>query len=609
MIIAIQFCTFRDTLLGGASISKITSLQRIDSLYNPDLHDWQIRAPFDPCVYIFQQPVAFQVIRTFSQNAFPYWNPNASAGQPILANIESEVFNPLKYLFPASLERLYNFGIVAKVILAAIGVFVASRVVGLSWWAGFTAALTFAFCPFFLREIELTTETWCYPWIFACFAWFGESVNLRRAAILGLLCGVACACIHPLSSFNVIMLGTFHSLFVHICNRAAKTKIAVKDVVKFSSCLSLAGIIALCVCAPVLFPFCEYITVASSHKLDGFSLHNVPFRSLICCLLVPLLGGNTPFLGFFFLPVILGCAFLCRPIRWPIYLSLILAMLLCTLFGPLSIVFSHFPLNVLEPIYVLGWFLLLASILFADNVERFLLFKTDWNLVIFILVAAIVSCVLPHLLFSNPTLLREMAWDGGMDPMSVNWNSNRRDIVLTSLSCLAVVFIRLFNKPKLLGWLLPVLFLIGNFFTEVCIAKNSLPSQAHFNYPETPVVAYLRSHTHQRFIATGRHFFWPNISSVWDLPDFRSFNSMYPQGFLRFLSICGARKYFATHYRFEDSLGPALDLASVAKVISRGAVWDRQFEHAILSLPQNRVASFRNYDLKSTSLSFMLTAV
>lgn len=602
MIIAIHFFAFRDTLFNGVSISKITSLHRIDSLYNSDLHDWQIRAPFDPCVYIFQQPIAFQVIRTISQNAWPHWNPNASAGQPILANIESEVFNPLKYLFPATSERLYNLGIVAKVILAGIGVFAASRVIGLSLWAGFLAAITYTFCPFFLREIELTTETWSYPWILACFAWFGENVKLRRAAILGLVCGVVCACIHPLSSFNVIVLGTFHSLLMHICNRAAKSKADFKDILRFSGFLAIAGIIALCICAPVLFPFCEFLTVASSHKLDGFSLHNVPFRSLVCCLLVPLLGGNTPFLGVFSLPVILGSGFLCRPINWPIYISLLLAMLVCTLLGPLSIVFSRFPLNVLEPIYVLGWFLLLSSVLFAHNVERFLLFKSDWKLVAFILVAAIISCVLPNLLASSPTLLREMAWDGGMEPMSINWNSNRRDIVLTICICIAVASIKLCNKPKLLGWLFPLLLVFGNFFTEAFIAKNALPAQAHFNYPETPVVAYLKCHLHQRFIATGRHFFWPNISSVWNLPDFRSFNSMYPQGFLRFLNICGARKYFATHYRFEDSLGPALDLASVSKIISRGAVWDRKFEQDILSHSQKRVAYFKDYDLKSASL-------
>jgi hypothetical protein len=97
---------------------------------------------------------------------FPYWNPYFSAGQPIAANPEHEVFYPLTWLILLpSYDLGYRLHILIHLYIGLIGMYALLRSMELRVPAAFFGALTFGLGGIYLSYINLLPILFCAAWL------------------------------------------------------------------------------------------------------------------------------------------------------------------------------------------------------------------------------------------------------------------------------------------------------------------------------------------------------------------------------------------------------------------------------------------------------------
>jgi hypothetical protein len=124
---------------------------------------------------------AKQILREIVQSGeFPYWNRYFSAGQPMAANPEHEVFYPLTYLV---LLPSYNFGfrllILLHISIALGGMYALLRSMELRPFAAWFGAVSWGVGGLILSYVNLLPYLFCAAWLpFTCL--FARRFLLRR---------------------------------------------------------------------------------------------------------------------------------------------------------------------------------------------------------------------------------------------------------------------------------------------------------------------------------------------------------------------------------------------------------------------------------------------
>ncbi|MFA7336428.1 MAG: YfhO family protein [Candidatus Obscuribacterales bacterium] len=589
---------FAKTIFFGKPVSKTFATSSMDSLYYPQVKAVNISSPIDPCIYFFQMPTAISVERIWKQGQIPLWNPNNACGHPIMANIESGVFSWHHFLFPSSSEYLYNLGIIARLIVAAMGTFFLTRSFKVQSKFATVAGLTYALCPHILREVELTKENWSFPWILLLFMSCGRQPSLKHLVILATSCGLICATIHPECSFNLIMLGC---LMVTLQRSLESTSATIiergKTAMASASWLLLVGICVFCVAAPVLLPFAEFMRNSDCYKFEECTPPTVSLAALLLTLIHPAMSGASPFLSIFCIPASILAFY--KPRRE------IIALLICavltigteSLVGPLAELFRHKPFNMLEPIYLLPVCMLLLACLMAEGWQKLASSQGKTPVLLFSTTCLALAAVPPILSYMQVPL-SSLDWE--VDKYTLVWSAWKRDCAITLASCLLFALSRIRKKSSLAVDIVMVTALLS----QLTVSRLSLPVHDSFAYRPTGPVPWLQEHP-GRSLAMGRHFIIPNINLVWDLSDFRHFNGLYPPRYLDFQSLCGGRRYFATHYRYEDSLTNAVDLASVKYLTSRSPVFNGSELRAELVNQLQPLAAFQqDFAIAGTSINY-----
>jgi hypothetical protein len=108
-----------------------------------------------------------QVLREIVQHGeFPYWNRNFSAGQPIAANPEHEVFYPLTWLI---LLPSYNFGyslhVLLHIYIGLLGMYALLRSMELRPEAAWFGATAFGLGGLYLSYVNLLPILFCAAWL------------------------------------------------------------------------------------------------------------------------------------------------------------------------------------------------------------------------------------------------------------------------------------------------------------------------------------------------------------------------------------------------------------------------------------------------------------
>jgi hypothetical protein len=553
---------FAKTVFLGKPVSKTFATSSMDSLYHPDLKSVIISSPIDPCIYFFQVPTAIAVERIWQQGQLPLWNPNNACGHPIMANIESCVFSWHHFLFPSSSAYLYNLGIVARLLVAAIGTFFLARAFKIQPRFATLAALSYSLCPHILREVELTKENWCFPWMLLLFMTCGLKPSLKNLTILALSCGLICATIHPECSFNIIIVG---SLMVTL-QRGLESKSASltergQAMLASVAWLLLVGICVFCVAAPVLLPFAEFMLNSDCYKFDGRTPPVVSLPALLLTLIQPAMSGSSPFLSILCLPASIIAFYKPRREVIALLICALLTIGLETLIGPLAELFKHKPFNLLEPLYLLPICILLLACIMAEGWQKLASSEGKASLLLFSAACLTVSAV-PPLLHYTHTPLSSLDWD--VDKYALVWSAWKRDTAIALGGCLLLAV----SKIKRNSFHVVEIVLVTAFISQLSVSRLSLPTHESFTYKPLGPFEWLQKHP-GRTLSLGRHFAVPNTNLVWDICDLRHFNGLYLPRYLDFQNLCGGRRYFATHYYYEDSLTNIIDLASVRYLSGR----------------------------------------
>ena len=110
---------------------------------------------------------AKQVLRDIvSDGEFPYWNRRFSAGQPMAANPEHEVFYPLTWLILLpSYDLGYRLLILIHIYIGLLGMYALLRSMDLSPPAAFFGSLAFGLGGIYLSYINLLPILFCAAWL------------------------------------------------------------------------------------------------------------------------------------------------------------------------------------------------------------------------------------------------------------------------------------------------------------------------------------------------------------------------------------------------------------------------------------------------------------
>ena len=149
----------RHDLFAIAILSLITTLFFLDVLVGTD--NFYMR---DLTRYYYPTK---QILRDIVQNGeFPWWNRHFSAGQPIAANPEHEVFYPLTWLILLpSYDLGYRLHILVHIYIGLLGMYALLRSMEVRVPAAFFGALAFGLGGIYLSYINLLPILFCAAWL------------------------------------------------------------------------------------------------------------------------------------------------------------------------------------------------------------------------------------------------------------------------------------------------------------------------------------------------------------------------------------------------------------------------------------------------------------
>jgi hypothetical protein len=149
---------------------------------------------------------------------FPYWNPYYSAGQPMAANPEYEIFYPPQWLILLpSYDLGYRLHIVVHVYVALLGMFFLLRSMDLTRRASVYGAVLYGVGGFYLSTVNLLPIMFAFAWVplIVLFARrFLLRPNVRDFALAALFIGMQCLVGEPTS-----LVQTWFLLFVYALYR------------------------------------------------------------------------------------------------------------------------------------------------------------------------------------------------------------------------------------------------------------------------------------------------------------------------------------------------------------------------------------------------------
>jgi hypothetical protein len=187
---------------------------------------------------------AKQILREIVQSGeFPYWNRYFSAGQPIAANPEHEVFYPLTWLILLpSYDLGYRLLILIHIYIGLLGMYALLRSMDLSPPAAWLGALSFGLGGIYLSYINLLPILFCAAWIpLTClFARrFLLRHNIRDFAAAALFLGIQFLVAEPTTVMQTGLLIGMYALYRGWYGRPRISKIITR--VLWIAVISITG--------------------------------------------------------------------------------------------------------------------------------------------------------------------------------------------------------------------------------------------------------------------------------------------------------------------------------------------------------------------------------
>lgn len=561
----ILFGCFGRVVVTGKEISKLPILASEDYFFNNTLRFTLPRPRFDPSLYQTHIPFQLYAAKEMKRLHIPLWNPCFGCGFPTMAELQYCTFSPFRGIFQAANPYLYNLGIAVKCLIAALSTFILSRMFTFSTSASAFAAIAYGLCPFVMRELELPNEVQMFPLLALAFVYLGNAKSFVKTALLGACTAIALASMHP----EFFFLAILNSLAIMIAARpfapGALPSLVGKNIL-------LAGLIGVSLGAPLLLPFLELAANADSYKFYEYMIQKDSLQTLLTELVTPIYKGGSAFIGVVsLLMAVFALAFGNIKNRWLAIWALVLA-LWCCLPGPLEHLSKIQAFSLIPPRYLLAPFLMALSLLAAHGVDLSIerMQNRQPPELIFLIVTAAVLAVSPFLLISSGIVLP--GHDGTLPAPAILPGEAVKGVLALSLALAIMAAAFFFKFPSKVIVVLPICLLAFNLFSLGDSSRQALSPTFPFTYRSSPALDEIKK-TGERMTASGRFFFYPNISMVYELRDFRHTGPIVPR-WMTALSRLSWATEAADSKRAKSgyALSTTLDTASVNYVISR---WPR----------------------------------
>jgi hypothetical protein len=209
----------------------------------------------------------------------PLWNPNIAAGRPFLANAQSAIFSV--YNLPAYVMPYWAalpWTGVLKLWVAAFGMFLLARALGMRFGGALTAGLVFAFSLWMVTWLSyphMSVWSWI-PWMLLLTDRLVRRPDLFSISSLAGVMAVQILCGHPESSFHAL-LGTVAFLALRLVQArragAPAERRALPTVLAFAAAVAGGAAVA----ALLIFPFTELLlNSADLRDRSGSSIDHAP---------------------------------------------------------------------------------------------------------------------------------------------------------------------------------------------------------------------------------------------------------------------------------------------------------------------------------------------
>lgn len=567
---------FFRTVFMGLPISKICRLAEWDSIYSA--YATGKSALCDPSIVHLLVPHYFLVARIWNQGHLPLWNPYSACGAPLVGDIQATIFSPIRLFFNlCPTMYMYNLSMVLTVVGAIVFTFALCRQLGISRSGSALAAIAYALCPYQLFYLELLSGQ-SYS-LFPLNFWLFVRAAQRRTWTSFAMCGFSAALLiisgHPELSFFGIFFASLLAGFL-IVSGATSRYVVVESVEKrlstFVSGLSIAGLFAFALSAPVLLPFAEYLLNSDCYKFNVDVSGFVPWQCLAYHLLQPGFNQASPYLG-----IVTTCL-------WPLALFLkgknglvakclfaiaCVAFVLMSHIGPVDSLFRHPPFLWLVTVYCLPFYLLALAVmsalsldtLIADSGNKFGLNKK----LVLVVLCLLVSLAVPLALNAANVGLSGGDFDLILPHMAFNKTNWWHDCLLGLALILTLIA---GNKLKTrYKEVVPAVVLVLAFVGIASLAKTSLPIESKFAFPVVQPLPFLED-SGERMLSVGPHLLRANANTVYGVSSFADFNVLFPKRYLQFAKASGAKVELFTEV-FDSSIGRFADMASIKYVLSQ----------------------------------------
>ena len=216
----------------------------------------------------YEVPINKYVGDMYKRGRVPLWNPYQGMGTPLAAQYSTRAFFPYQILEDISPYWLWDYFMLARLIIAAFFTYLFLRLLGLSLHSAFLGGIFYGLCGSFTWFINLEQFTNVAMMIPICLFSLERLLRFKKARHLA-ECSVVFALMllagQPEISIYVMLLAAVYYVFRVLCGKP-KFLALLKAALKFGG----LTLLALGICALLILPFLELIPNSyQCHPLGG----------------------------------------------------------------------------------------------------------------------------------------------------------------------------------------------------------------------------------------------------------------------------------------------------------------------------------------------------
>lgn len=582
-ILAILCVRFFKTLFFAKSISKLFLLSQWDSLFyslrsGPSLY-------VDPSLIEQHLPCRFFVAACW-HHGVPLWNELSGFGMPLLADPQAFVLSPifaLFYFFPSM--HAWNCDLIIRLAIGAVSIYFLSRELELSFIGALTAALLFIFCPYIQWHVELLGNGYCLiPFVFLFFVRAAKRKSLWHAVLAGVAAAIDLLSAHPEVAFTTIMFACLLMCLVAYYRERSNFRF-----LPIFRRISLAGLVAFGLSAPLLIPFLEYLYNGHTYKFGGPAAANISWQDLLANFVYPFSAEGSPFIGpLSWWGLALTACFLNKINRFAqaIFICLIISVAaVCQLF-PLNLLFQIPPFSMIWPSYWLVEYLVLIVIVSGLGVSSLLnghlgqgIESTqetpDSPAILFSLptgTGKVLSFTIVLALLIVPLIFSHRQNNFFYPGLPSNFDLR---LWLFNAACalaMPLIWAATMTRTPPVRTVGAIVIVMVGFSSLILVSFNTLRLRPSFQYPAILPLQFSQP-ANSRMLALGDHLFRPNTNIVYGLATARVWNPLFPKGLAEFMQACGAQEDQFSQY-FSASISRLLDLTGTRTIVSEQPLLD-----------------------------------